>query len=314
MLKDKYTVASLFCGAGGLDMGFEMTGRFKTIWANDCNKDATETMKLWCKEATILCRDITKVSSVLVPKADVMLGGFPCQPFSLGGKMYINDPRNKLYKEYVRILKRVQPYCFIGENVQGLAIMENGAVLDQLAKDFADVGYNIYYDLVDAVDYGVAQNRKRLVIVGYRKDLVGLKFPIPEKCEHKTMYDAIYGLPEPTGDEVHNGGFSSRYMSRNRVRGWNEASYTIVAGGRNMPLHPSSCPMIRIGDEKWGLGVGGKSRRFSYKECALLQSFPSDMQFVGDLESKYKQIGNAVPPLLGYAFAKEIAKQLDIII
>ena len=268
-----YTVASLFCGAGGLDMGFEMTGRFKTIWANDINKDATETMKLWCRDATIKCGDISKMSKLTIPKADVMLGGFPCQPFSLAGKMDINDPRTKLYKEYVRVLSSIQPYCFIGENVQGLLVMENGAVIDKIAKDFSNVGYNIHYDLVDAVDYGVAQNRKRLIIVGFRKDLVGVKFPLPEKCEHKTMYDVIYGLPEPSEDEVHTGGFSPRYLTRNRVRGWNEPSFTIVAGGRNTPLHPSSCPMVKIGHEKWGLGVGGKSRRLSYKECAYCRVF-----------------------------------------
>lgn len=311
MSSKTYTIASLFCGAGGLDLGFHMTNRFKTIWANDMNRDATETMKLWCKDARVVCGDITKIPNLMIPKADIMIGGFPCQGFSIAGKMMIDDPRNRLYKEYVRVLKRVQPYCFIGENVEGLLMMDNGAIIDQIAKDFSQVGYNIHYDLVDAVDYGVPQNRKRLIIVGFRKDLEGINFPIPNKCEHKTMRDVLWGLPEPTDDELHTGGFSPRYLTSNRYRGWDEPSYTIVAGGRNTPLHPSSCPMVLVGKRDWQFGSVGKTRRMSYKECAILQSFPSDMKFVGNLESKYKQIGNAVPPLLAYAYAKEIAKELD---
>lgn len=232
-----------------------------------------------------------------------------CQGFSVGGNMMIDDPRNRLYKEYVRILKHVQPYCFIGENVIGLTIMDNGSVIDQIIKDFSDAGYNVTYDIVNAVDFGVAQDRERIIITGYRKDL-DAKFPRPELCEHKTMRDVLLGLPEPKEDEIHMGGFSPRFMTSNRVRSWNEPSYTILAGGRNCPLHPSSTPMVLVGNREWQFGSEGKTRRLSYREAAVIQSFPYDFEFVGNLESKYKQVGNAVPPLLGEAYAKEIYKEL----
>lgn len=308
-MSEKYSIVSLFCGAGGLDLGFHNSGGFKTIWANDFNKDATETMKKWCKDAKVVCGDITKIPNVIIPKADIMIGGFPCQGFSLGGNMLIDDPRNRLYKEYVRILKHVQPYCFIGENVIGLTIMDNGSVIDQIIKDFSDAGYNVTYDIVNAVDFGVAQDRERIIITGYRNDL-DAKFPRPELCEHKTMRDVLLGLPEPKEDEIHMGGFSPRFMTSNRVRSWNEPSYTILAGGRNCPLHPSSTPMVLVGNREWQFGSDGKTRRLSYREAAVIQSFPYDFEFVGNLESKYKQVGNAVPPLLGEAYAKEIYKEL----
>lgn len=250
------------------------------------------------------------------------IGTYNCQGFSSMGNRVIDDPRNFLYKEYVRILKHVQPYAFIGENVQGLLTMANGEVIDQIIRDFSDVGYNVSYQLVNAADYGVPQDRLRIIITGFRKDLVDAKFPVPPQQARVTMRDALWGLPMPDKDDIHRGSFSPRFMSVNRRRGWDDVSYTILAGGRGCPLHPSSPEEIFLGGEGkgvWQFGDHGKglkygdegfTRRFAWWEAALIQTFPVDMYFYGSLESKYKQVGNAVPVKLGEAFAKEIYKEL----
>lgn len=311
--KPKYSVASLFCGAGGLDIGFEMGG-FKTIWMNDFNKDATMTASIWCRDAKVVCGDVTRLSALLVPKADVMLGGFPCQTFSsMGARKGLNDPRGVLYKEYIRILKLVQPYMFIGENVEGLLTWNGGEAIRQIIQDFAEVGYNMSYDLVDAADYGVAQNRRRVIIQGWRKDLPPHIVPKPLKQSPVSQRDVLWGKREPEHDEIDWGSFSPRYMMANRKRDWDSPSYTILAGARGCPLHPSSPDEIRLDNKMWKFASSelGVTRRFAYWEAGIIQSFPEDMKFCGNLENKYKQIGNAVPPLLGKAYAEVILQEFE---
>lgn len=313
MSDKKYSVASLFCGAGGLDRGFH-DGGFQTIWANDFNKDAAATMKKWCTDAEVVCGDVCKIAEKDVPRASVMLGGFPCQSFSsMGARRGTNDPRGVLYREYIRILKTVQPYMFIGENVQGLVTMDNGDVLQNIIKDFADAGYTLYYDLYNAADYGVPQDRKRIIIQGWRNDLDGVRIPLPKMQPRVTMRDALWGKRDPEHDEVHWGPYSPRFMSVNRKRSWDDVSYTILAGARSCPLHPSSPDEIQIGEKQWAFAPEseGITRRFAWWEAALIQTFPEDMEFVGSLESRYRQVGNAVPCKLGEVFAFEIKKELE---
>ena len=305
----EYSVASLFCGAGGLDMGFERVG-FKTIWANDFNEDATITMKTWCKDAKIVCGDITKIPAMMIYNADIMLGGFPCQGFSSMGNRDVDDSKNFLYKQYIRVLKVVKPYIFVGENVEGMLTMLNGAVVDKIINDFASIGYNVHYDFVNSADYGVPQDRKRVIIVGIRKDL-DIPFPVPKLRERVSMRQVFKGLPvEFDESDLHDGGYSPRFMSVNRKRGWDEQSYTILATARSCPFHPSSPDMIKVGERNWRFGDNGRTRRFTWWEAAIIQSFPRGMYFHGSLESKYRQVGNAVPPLLGQVYAEEIYKLL----
>lgn len=303
-----YTIISLFSGAGGLDLGFEQNG-FKTIWANDMNKDALTTLKLWCKDVKTVQGDIAKIPTLLVPKADGLLGAFPCQGFSLGGNREVDDSRNELYKYNIKMLKHIKPLFYVAENVEGLLTMGNGAVIDKIVSDFNEIGYNTVYYSVNAMNFGIPQDRKRVILLGFRKDL-DIEFPTPVEVERVTMRDALWGLPEPDKKDIHWGTYSPRYMTRNRRRGWDEASYTIPATVRSCPLHPSSPEMIQLDREDWQFGSFGVTRRFSWQETAIIQSFPPDMHFMGNLESKYMQIGNAVPPKLAGVFAEELFKLL----
>ena len=168
----EFTAASLFCGAGGLDIGFERAG-FKTVWANDYDADACKTHETW-SDATVVKGDIGKIDINSIPSTDIILGGFPCQGFSLSGPRKIDDSRNVLYKHYVKIVRDKKPLAFVGENVKGLLTMGDGAIIDAIVNEFSDCGYNVFYQLVNARDYEVPQDRERVIIFGFRKDL-GIK-------------------------------------------------------------------------------------------------------------------------------------------
>jgi len=301
------TIVSLFCGAGGLDLGFAKAG-FHTVWANDCNADACETFRRW-SDAEVICGDISVIDPMDIPDADILLGGFPCQGFSLAGYRRLDDSRNKLYREYVRIVKAKRPLAFVGENVQGLLTMAGGAVMDAIVSDFAACGYDVQYRLLNAKDYGVPEDRKRVIIVGLRSNL-GLTFVYPKpNAKRVTMREALAGVPAPKPEDVIEASYSSRYMSRNRRRDWDQQSFTIMAMAKQMPLWPGSPDMIEVGPDRWTFGEG-ETRRLSWQEAAAIQTFPHDMEFCGNLESKCRQIGNAVPPELAYRVAVELRKTL----
>ena len=288
----QFTAISLFCGAGGLDIGFEEAG-FKTIWANDFDKDACATYRTW-SDAEVVCGDISKIDAADIPDADIMLGGFPCQGFSLSGPRKIDDSRNKLYKEYVRIVKAKKPLMFLGENVKGLLTMGGGDVIAAIVEDFARCGYDVYYKLLNARDYGVPEDRERVIIVGFRHDLGIKAFAFPPARRYRvTMRDVLSALPDARPEDICTAPYSSRYMSRNRKRGWDEVSYTIPAMAKQVPLWPGSEDMTKIDKDLWEFG--SDTRRLSWREAAAIQTFPAELTFAGDLTSKYKQIGNAVP-------------------
>ena len=307
---ESLTQASLFCGAGGLDIGFERAG-FKTVWANDFNHDACETFRMW-SGATVIHGDVSVIDADAIPFTDIILGGFPCQGFSLSGPRKLDDSRNKLYKQYVRILKAKRPKAFIGENVKGLLSMGGGEVIQAIVDDFAACGYDVYYKLLNAKYYGVPEDRERVIIVGFRKDLkiTEYEFPCPGE-EMVTLEAALKDVESPCGEDVCSAPFSSRYMSRNRKRGWDQVSYTIPAMAKQVPLWPGSPDMVKVGPDEWRFGDDVLTRRLSWREAAAIQTFPLDMEFCGDLTSKYKQIGNAVPPKLAEAIAFSVKKVLN---
>lgn len=303
------TQASLFCGAGGLDIGFERAG-FKTIWANDFNADACNTFRLW-SNAEVVCSDIGKVSEDEIPDTDIILGGFPCQGFSLSGPRKLDDSRNSLYKHYVRIVKAKRPLAFIGENVKGLLTMGGGQIIDAIVQAFSDCGYDVHYKLLNAKYYDVPEDRERVIIVGFRKDLNITNFQYPEPSDKvMTLREALAGVPEPKDGDVCTAPYSSRYMSRNRKRGWNDVSYTIPAMAKQVTLWPGSPDMVKVDKDIWRFG-DGETRRLSWQEVAAIQTFPSDMKFCGDLTSVYKQIGNAVPCNLAEAVAVRVRETLE---
>lgn len=305
------TQASLFCGAGGLDIGFERAG-FKTVWANDFNADACETFRRW-SDAIVIHGDIGKIDAENIPDVDILLGGFPCQGFSLSGPRKLDDSRNTLYKHYVRIVNAKRPLAFVGENVKGLLTMGGGEVIAAIVEAFSECGYDVRYKLLNARDHGVPEDRERVIIVGFRKDLGEIPFSFPDSHSHvPTLREALADVPAPAPGEVCEAPYSSRYMSRNRKRGWDEVSYTIPAMAKQVTLWPGSPDMIKVGRDEWKFGEG-LTRRLSWREAAAIQTFPKDMKFYGDLTSIYRQIGNAVPVNLAFDVAMSVRKALETI-
>lgn len=320
---------SLFSGAGGLDLGFTNAG-FKIAFANDNDKDVWETFQK-NHHLEIDKRSIVKIKSEEIPAAVGIVGGPPCQSWSLAGSMRgIDDPRGKLFYEYLRILKDKKPLFFLAENVAGLVSKANIEEFNKIVEKFGELGYNVKWKLLNTEYFGVPQERKRVIIIGYRKDLNKSfdfsKLPIQNKINLK---QAIGDLPDslPAKDknkpnerlevpnhEHMNGGFSTIYMSRNRKKDWDECSFTIQAGGRHAPLHPRSAEMTKKETDKWEFkdGVESKHRRLSVRECARIQTFPDNFIFYYDNVAKgYKMIGNAVPVKFAEIIAAQIKKDVE---
>jgi len=319
-------LVSLFTGAGGLDLGFEKAG-FKIIWANEFDKSIWETFELNFPHTKLNKRSITDIVLQDIPQADGILGGPPCQSWSeAGAGRGINDKRGKLFYEYIRILKNKQPKFFLAENVSGILQLKHAEAFSNILQEFKSAGYEVSYKLLNANDFDVPQDRLRVIIIGYRKDLKK-KFEFPEPQKYKPILrDSIWDLrrAKPAKDynktngdnglwspnhEYMNGGFSSIYMSRNRVRSWDEPSFTIQAGGRHAPLHPQA-PKMKFVEKNKRIFVPGyenKYRRLSVRECARIQTFPDDFIFkYENIADGYKMIGNAVP----VNFAKHIAQKI----
>lgn len=310
--KDKYTHVSLFSGAGGLDIGLEQAG-FTTVWANDISEDACNTHRLWSK-AEVICGDIRNVDYSAIPDCDIASFGFPCQGFSLSGPRKIDDKRNVLYRHCVKLVEEKKPKLFLAENVKGLLSLDGGKIKEAIISDFESKGYVVTLSLVNASDYHVPEDRERVLIVGIRKDLVekyGVFFAMPKPFADKvTLKEALRDIGKPTADEICFEPYSSRYMSRNRKRNWDEVSFTIPAMAKQVPLWPGSPDMKKIDADHWEFGTG-VTRRLSYREAATIQTFPKNMKFCGNLESKYRQIGNAVPCELARIVGTELYSILE---
>jgi len=244
-------LVSFFAGAGGLDLGFEKAG-FDVVWANEYDKDIWETYQANHPNTYLDRRSITNIESDEVPECDGIIGGPPCQSWSEAGALRgIKDKRGQLFFDFIRILDAKNPLFFLAENVSGMLASRHAVALENIKEMFSEAGehgYNLSFKLLNASDYGVPQDRKRVFFVGIRKDL-GYKFKFPEPLEEKVdLREAIFDLKDkvvpagegnkPNHEEVRipnheylNGGFSSIYMSRNRVRSWDEQSFTIQAGG-----------------------------------------------------------------------------------
>ena len=320
-------VASFFSGAGGLDLGFANAG-FDIVFANDNWGGGWETFEK-NHSIPINKKSIVNISPNEIPEVVGFIGGPPCQSWSLAGAMKgINDPRGKLFYNYVNLIKEKKPLFFLAENVAGILSPTHYKEFMKIVEAFKQIGYNVNYKLLDAKDYGVPQERKRVIIVGYHEKL-GKKFEFPEpNSKLLTIKDIIGNLPAPVpakeknktnsnlsvpNHEYMNGGFSTIYMSRNRVRSWDEPSFTIQAGGRHAPIHPQAPKMKFIGKNKREF-IKGKEhlyRRLSVRECARIQTFPDNFIFYyNDVADGYKMIGNAVPVKFAEAIAKKIMYDL----
>jgi len=299
-------VVSLFSGAGGLDLGFKMAGH-DIIWANDNYIDAVETYRLNLGNH-IICKDIFIIDEKEVPDCDIVIGGFPCQWFSVANtKRSVNDERNQIYLQLIRIIKAKQPKFFLAENVKGIISLAKGYVLKMILDDFSRLGYKVESRVLNAADYGVPQLRQRIFIIGVRNDVnYSFVYPLPTN-NAKGMYglpkwvsvsNALSVLPNP--DEINT--IPNHVYSKYKLR------FNGYLGHRAIDPHKPAPTVTARGDDKGGVVVlhhPNNQRRMSCRELATVQSFPKDYVFYGTQSSVYRQIGNAVPPLLAFAIAKQ---------
>ena len=323
-------IVSFFAGCGGLDLGFALA-KFKTIWANEWDREIWQTYELNHPGTYLDRRDIREISSSDIPDCIGIVGGPPCQSWSEAGKQKgIKDDRGRLFFEYIRILRDKQPLFFLAENVSGMLHKKHSSALKNIIAAFEEAGYQVSFKLLDAVNFGVPQNRKRVIFVGFRQDLERtFNFEILSEQPTQMLKDAIWDLRESalaakeknqTNDaclipnhEYATGGFSSMYMSRNRVRSWHEPSFTIQASGRHAPIHPQANKMINVGKDKFIFDPNSPYpyHRLSVRECARIQTFPDNfIYYYQNLNAGYKMIGNAVPVNLSKALANAIKEQL----
>ena len=326
-------ILSLFSGCGGLDLGFEKAG-FDIPIANEFDKNIWKTFEVNHPQTKLLKEDIRKIKEEDFPnKIDGIIGGPPCQSWSEAGSLKgIEDDRGKLFFEYIRILKSVQPKFFLAENVSGMLADRHSEAVKNIIKMFEECGYDVSLTLVNAKDYGVAQERKRVFYIGFRKDL-NIKFDFPkgstEDDNNKiTLRDIIWDLQDsavPAGEKnQHNpnainnneyfiGSYSPIFMSRNRVKSWDEQAFTVQASGRQCQIHPQAPKMIKVdkNDCRFVEGKENLYRRMTIREVARVQGFPDNFKFVyNNTNDAYKMIGNAVPVNLAYEVACAIKKVL----
>lgn len=321
-------IISLFSGAGGLDLGFEQAG-FKIAIANEFDKTIWDTYEKNHK-TKLLKDDIRKIKSEQFPDCIGIIGGPPCQSWSEAGSLRgINDERGQLFYDYIRILRDKKPKFFLAENVSGMMSKRHTEAVSNIIYLFENAGYDVFIQMMNAHDFGVPQDRKRVFYIGFRKDLkiTNFEFPKPvSESNKKYLKDAIYdikGSAIPAKDknktnsdkckvlnhEYFIGNYSTIYMSRNRVRSWDEPSYTIQASGRQAPQHPQAPKMVKFdkNDCRFAEGKEHLYRRLSVRECARIQTFPDDFEFIyTSLNDGYKMIGNAVPVELARVLAKRI--------
>jgi DNA (cytosine-5)-methyltransferase 1 len=317
-------IVSLFSGCGGLDLGFKNAG-FDIVWANDNAKSVWQTYEANHPETQFDKRSLLNIPSNQIPNCVGIIGGPPCQSWSsAGSRKGISDSRGRLFHEYIRVLRDKQPLFFLAENVSGMLHRQHSDALAEIIRELS-VGYNVSYKLLNAGDYGVPQDRERVIFVGFHQDTqIQFDFNDLQRSESVVLRDAIADLPDPipspnnkaTGADMNHeyftGGFSSIYMSRNRVRGWSDRSFTIQASGRHAPLHPQAKPMVKVGKDEFIFHPDSPScRRLSIRECARIQTFPDSFSFEYDnLNDGYKAVGNAVPVTFAQTLASSIAVKL----
>jgi len=305
-------ISSLFAGSGGLDLGLLKSGH-KIVWANDNDSDCAETYKKNIGKHIVL-DDIYNLKIKDIPDSDVIVGGFPCQGFSIANPYRKEDDnRNLLFIQMAKILKAKKPKYFIGENVQGLTNIggylnnedkknKMGKMFRLVLQEFKKSGYKIFWNIIDVSNLGIPQKRKRVIIFGIRKDLFDGRIPklyySDNEAVTKTVRDAIGDLPKNFTDAIPNHTGTKHKVKingyiGNRATKWDAPSPTIVGrgGGTGGPViipHPDL------------------HRRMSVRECARIQTYPDNFIFTGSNSSQYRQIGNSVPVDFGYYIGRFI--------
>lgn len=303
-------IISLFSGAGGLDLGLIQAGN-EVVWANDIDKDAVATYRENIGNH-IICDDIKNIDITNLPDADVVVGGFPCQGFSVANRMRaLDDDRNQLYKFFYNTILIKQPKFFIAENVKGILSLGKGEAIKQIVEDFEEAGYITSVNLVNLANYGVPQGRQRVLIIGQRKDLgdkMLFHFPEPTHSKDgkdlprwKSIKEAIDHFPDPDKEnDVVNHVYSAY-----------KVEYRNFTGHRKTDPDKPSPTILARGNGKGGVCAiphyNGK-RRLSIRESASVQTFPENFHFIGAMNACYRQIGNAVPVHFAYLLGSELMR------
>jgi len=300
-------IISLFSGVGGLDLGLIQAGN-TVVWANDIDRDAVATYSKNIGEH-IIFSDIKDIGISTIPLADVVVGGFPCQGFSQANLLRkVEDERNLLYKFFFKIIKQQQPKFFIAENVRGILSIGGGGIIKQIISDFENAGYIVTVTLVNMANYGIPQMRQRVFIIGQRKNIgKTMLFQFPKKTHEKngnprpwvSIKTALKHYPDPDKPNKYLNHIYSSY----------KVEYRNFTGHRATDPDKPSPTILARGNGKGGVCAiphyNGK-RRLTIRESATIQTFPENFEFIGHMNSCYRQIGNAVP----VQFAKLLGKEL----
>ncbi len=354
--KQKYTALDLFCGCGGLSYGFDLAG-FDIIGGIDFNKDATETFKLNFPKAKVRCADISKINNSTVKKlysgVDVIIGGPPCQGFSTANRYQkeMDDPRNKLFFQYIRFVEVLKPKVVLIENVRGILTRDNGYAKERITALLKELGYELNMQVLDASEYGVPQNRKRAIMVGIRQDFLEQVFDFGKLRKKKkvTVFEALSDLyaedkdlmnscrlePKATckyqeylkegsefvyDHEIHYPAqkVQERISYVPQGGNWEDVPEHLWPSDRKN-RHSSAYKRLKEDEQACTIDTGNAHSNYfhplynripSIRESARLQSFPDRFHFMGPRGSRYKQVGNAVPPLLAKAVADAIMTYL----
>jgi DNA (cytosine-5)-methyltransferase 1 len=325
-------VIDLFSGAGGLSLGLRRAG-YKVVACVEINSDAMDTYVSHDSDAVHLNVDVRAVSfAQFHGKVELVAGGPPCQPFSIGGLRKANADSRDMIPEFLRCLRETQPESFIMENVPGLLMKETRPYFDSVLVKLSEYGFRLNWAILNAADYGIPQKRRRLFVIGSRK--MQLRFPAPSHG-HGTASPHISALkmlgnkpigeapncpvkyakypdlrPSPYAGHIYNGG--------GRPIDPNGACHTILASSGGYKTHwvdtqnvaPEYNAHLRSGGAPRE-GVVPGARRLSVEECAIIQTFPKDIKFSGKRSSQYTQVGDAVPPDLSFVLSRSIYFQLN---
>lgn len=322
MTRRKPTVIDLFCGAGGMSHGF-INENFRVLLGVDCNESAIRTFSKNHRNAKTICADMKTVSvprirkTIGKSKIDVVIGGPPCQGFSMAGKRIPNDPRNSLFREYLRIVKGLKPGVFVMENVRGLLSMKNSRgsrVIDIILKEFGKLGYITDYYSVNTADYGIPQKRHRIFIIG-RKPCFRFSFPARTHCQNPNgsglrKWEAV-GKLLTDKEQADPSLFYSRkliagFKRRERMNKERELGFGWRFLDTDAPSSTISARYYKDGAEALVKYSATGIRMLSINECARIQSFPKCFKFEGSKRNIYQQIGNAVPPGMARVIAKSV--------
>lgn len=332
MTKSKYNYIDLFSGSGGFSVGFEKNG-FQNVFSIDFDKGFCKTYKKNFPDHTLLEKDIKDLKSAEIKKllknkkVDVVIGGPPCQGFSIAGNIgrkFLDDPRNHLFKEFIRVVEIIKPKFFVMENVARLYTHNNGDTRKEMIRSFEKIGYKVECEILNSADYNVPQIRKRVIFIGTKKH-TKILFPKKIVNKYKTVKEAIDDLPQlKSGQKSHD--FPNHQAMNHTEQMLKKMGYVKDGGNRSdipLSLRPKSGDVrkyIRYESNKPSITITGDMRKvFHYsqnraltvRELARLQSYEDDFIFEDNVISQQQQVGNSVPPLMAESIALAIKKMLD---